>query len=230
LTVEALEQVSEMQAVLRAEQSRRITENRLAHYRPYPKHREFHRAGAVHRERLLMAGNQLGKTTSGAAETAIHLTGRYPDWWDGRVLEGTIHALAGSESAELTRDGVQRLLVGPPRDESLWGTVMIPKEALADWSRKQGVPDALGWQGGEGRRRSDVGDALWRDDVALCGIDHSAPEAGQPPALCRPPRLDGMSEAQEGCVALRMDEVVAECMKARRPFRRRRKLAGLSLG
>jgi phage terminase large subunit-like protein len=143
LTVKALEQVSEIRAVLRAEQSRRITENRLAHYRPYPKQREFHRAGATCRERLLMAGNQLGKTTSGAAETAIHLTGRYPDWWDGRVLEGTIHALAGSESAELTRDGVQRLLVGPPRDESLWGTGLIPKECLVDWSRKQGVPDAL---------------------------------------------------------------------------------------
>jgi hypothetical protein len=141
--MDALADVVAIKTQLRAEQSRRIAENRLAHYRPYPKQREFHRAGAVHRERLLMAGNQLGKTTSGAAETAIHLTGRYPDWWDGRVLEETIHALAGSESAELTRDGVQRLLVGPPRDESLWGTGMIPKECLADWSRKQGVPDAL---------------------------------------------------------------------------------------
>jgi Terminase large subunit, T4likevirus-type, N-terminal len=140
---DALELISQQRAIYRTERERRIAENRLAHYRPYPKQIQFHRAGAIHRERLLMAANQVGKTTSGAAETAIHLTGRYPDWWDGRVLEGTIQALAGSESAELTRDGVQRLLVGPPRDESLWGTGMIPKECLVDWSRKQGVPDAL---------------------------------------------------------------------------------------
>ena len=35
---------------------------RLSSYRPYPKQREFRAAGAAHRERLFMAGNQLGKT------------------------------------------------------------------------------------------------------------------------------------------------------------------------
>src|SRR6516165_8845594 len=45
---------------LTAEKSRRLTENRLAYYKPYPKQAEFHNAGAKHRERLLMAGNQLG--------------------------------------------------------------------------------------------------------------------------------------------------------------------------
>ena len=42
---------------LLAEQERRVNENRLAHYKPYPKQSEFHAAGATHRERLLMAGN-----------------------------------------------------------------------------------------------------------------------------------------------------------------------------
>ena len=46
--------------------------------------REFHEAGAVHRERLFMAGNQLGKTVAGSFEWAMHLTGDYPDWWNGR--------------------------------------------------------------------------------------------------------------------------------------------------
>ena len=32
----------------------------------------------VHRERLFLAGNQLGKTLAGGAEWAMHLTGRYP--------------------------------------------------------------------------------------------------------------------------------------------------------
>ena len=78
-----------------------------------------------------MAGNQLGKTLAGAAEMAIHLTGRYPDWWTGRRFGTGIMALAGSESAELTRDGVQRLLLGPPADESEWGTGYIPGDLIA---------------------------------------------------------------------------------------------------
>ena len=53
-------------------------ENKLAYYKPYAKQSEFHGHGATYRERLLMAGNQLGKTWSGAFEMAMHLTGEYP--------------------------------------------------------------------------------------------------------------------------------------------------------
>jgi phage terminase large subunit-like protein len=132
-----------MRKGLEAERQRRKRENRLALYTPYPKQAEFHAAGATYRERSFMAGNQLGKTLSGSAEAAIHLTGRYPEWWRGRVFDRPIRALAGSESSELTRDGVQRLLVGDPRDQDAWGTGFIPKNALVDWSRKSGVPDAV---------------------------------------------------------------------------------------
>lgn len=90
-----------------------------------------------------MAGNQLGKTLSGSAEAAIHLTGRYPDWWRGRVFDRPVRAMAGSESAELTRKGVQTLLVGEPTDERSWGTGFIPKDCLIDWFRRAGVPNAL---------------------------------------------------------------------------------------
>jgi phage terminase large subunit-like protein len=46
---------------LARELERRKRRNRLATYQPYSKQREFHAAG-IHRERLFMAGNQLGKT------------------------------------------------------------------------------------------------------------------------------------------------------------------------
>jgi phage terminase large subunit-like protein len=104
---------------------------------------DFHEAGATHRERLLMAGNQLGKTYCGAAEAAYHLTGLYPDWWLGREFDRPVRAWAGSKTSEVTRDGVQRLLVGEPKDESQWGTGMIPGAQLVDWSRRQGIADAL---------------------------------------------------------------------------------------
>lgn len=127
-----------------AEKDRRVAVDRLAHYKPYAKQIEFHTAGSLPvYERLFMAGNQLGKTFAGAAETAMHLTGRYPSWWQGRRWDRPIVAIGGSESGELTRDGMQRLLVGPPKVESDWGTGYIPKDCLIDWSRKNGVADAL---------------------------------------------------------------------------------------
>ena len=55
------------------EQTRRRTENRLAHSRAYPKQREFHAAGASAREQLLMADNQLGKTLAGRCATRYAL-------------------------------------------------------------------------------------------------------------------------------------------------------------
>lgn len=90
-----------------------------------------------------MAGNQLGKTYCGAAETAMHLTGLYPDWWEGRRFEDPVRWWAGSKTGEVTRDGVQRLLIGEPKSEDLWGTGMVPADCLVSWSRRQGVPDAL---------------------------------------------------------------------------------------
>jgi phage terminase large subunit-like protein len=128
---------------LLAERDLRYKRNWLSRYTPYDRQQEFHDAGRTHRERLLMAGNQLGKTFAGAAEVAMHLTGRYPDGWKGRRWDHATRWLCGSESAELTRKGVQRLLVGPPEDESLWGTGAIPYECLKGYSRRQGVADAL---------------------------------------------------------------------------------------
>lgn len=90
-----------------------------------------------------MAGNQLGKTVAGAAEMAMHLTGRYPEWWVGHRFTKAITAIAGSESYELTRDGVQRLLVGPPANDEDWGTGYIPADAIVSRTRRAGVSNAL---------------------------------------------------------------------------------------
>jgi hypothetical protein len=51
--------------------------------------------------------------------------------------------MVGSESSELTRKGIQRLLLGPPEMREEWGTGAIPYDCIKDTSMKQGVPDAV---------------------------------------------------------------------------------------
>lgn len=113
---------------------------RLALYRPYPRQIVFHAGGAAQRERLFIAGNQLGKTLAGAAEMAIHLTGRYPDWWPGRRFARAVVAWAAGITAESTRDNPQRLLLGRP---GAWGEGMIPAAALGTPSLARGVADLV---------------------------------------------------------------------------------------
>src|SRR6516225_10014714 len=124
---------------LEAEKNRRLTEDQLRYYKPYPKQRDFHAAGATHRERLLMAGNQLGKTKAGGAECAIHATGRYPDWWTGKRFDRPTVGWACGVTGEVVRDTVQRVLVG--RAGELPGTGSIPKDAIAELVSARGIPD-----------------------------------------------------------------------------------------
>lgn len=139
--------------MLEKEEKRRRDTNRLRHYAPYAKQKEFHAAGAVHSERLFMAGNQLGKTWAGGFETGMHATGRYPDWWDGATFDKAPVIWASGVTSESTRDNPQRVLVGNPPQEDAWGTGTIPKECLVDWDRAMGVPNLLDnvvvkWGGG----------------------------------------------------------------------------------
>src|SRR6516225_823275 len=122
------------------EQGRRLVENRLAHYRPYEKQSSFHTAGATHREQLLMAGNQLGKTLAGGFEVAMHATGRYPEWWQGKRFDRPIVAWAAGTTGETVRDTVQRVLIGRPDQK---GTGAIPKDAIKEPIPARGVADLI---------------------------------------------------------------------------------------
>lgn len=138
---------------LEAEQKRRKARNRLATYRPYTKQADFHAAGSEHRERLFMAGNQLGKTIAGGAEWAIHLTGRYPNWWKGKDFDDPVRMWCAGVTGESTRDNPQRILVGPPEQREAYGTGMIPADCIIDWTPARGVPNLIDslvvrWGGG----------------------------------------------------------------------------------
>lgn len=122
------------------EQKRRQDRNKLVRYAPYQKQIDFHKAGSQYRERLFRAGNQLGKTWSSAYEIAYHLTGRYPDWWEGKVWDRATTGWALGQSIMSTRDTMQRLLMGRPEE---WGTGTIPNDTIIDVKRASGVADAI---------------------------------------------------------------------------------------
>jgi phage terminase large subunit-like protein len=142
LSALSVEERREAYDLLREKELRK-KRNRLSGYKPYGKQQDFHAAGAQYRERLFMAANQSGKTYSGAFEVAMHATGRYPDWWAGVRFPRATRWMIGSESAELTRKGQQRLLLGPPEIREEWGTGAIPHECLVDTSLRAGVADAV---------------------------------------------------------------------------------------
>lgn len=114
-----------------------IERRKLAFYRPYVKQQMFHRDGATHRERLLRAGNQLGKTMAAAAEVAIHASGKYPPWWEGRVYKKAPVIWCGGITGEVTRDTIQRLLIG---DDANPGG-FITKEDIIETTPSRGVAD-----------------------------------------------------------------------------------------
>lgn len=148
-------------------------------YRPYPKQAEFHKAGAKYRQRLFLAGNQLGKSHSGSQEMGHHLTGEYPDWWDGRNFKSPVRAWVIAETNETTRDTPQKLLFGPP---NAIGTGAIPKRCIGEIRKARGVADYFDTvlvkhvSGGEsiikfkaykqGREKmaSDTLDVVWEDE------------------------------------------------------------------
>ena len=71
-----------------------------------------------------------GKTIAGSYEVALHLTGRYPDWWQGRVFEEPGAWYAAGSTLETTRDIVQLEMLGKREDN--WGTGMVPGADVDD--------------------------------------------------------------------------------------------------
>lgn len=124
---------------LEAELTTRESQRQLLRYRPYSKQAEFHAAGKTYRERLLMAGNQLGKTVAAGMESAMHATGIYPDWWNGRRFDKPVAAWAAGVTGESTRDNVQRILLGRP---GALGTGAIPRAAILDVAPARGLSGA----------------------------------------------------------------------------------------
>ena len=118
---------------------KRHQKRKLLRYKPYGYQTEFHEAGAHYPERMLRAGNRVGKTFSACAEDAYHLTGLYPDWWTGKVFKYAPKGWIVSITNETSRDILQAELVGTASEPGL-----IPEELIIEKNKRQaGIDNVL---------------------------------------------------------------------------------------
>lgn len=84
---------------------------------------------------------------AGGYETTLHLTGLYPDWWEGCHFDGPVRFWAAGKTNETTRDIVQAKLFGDVTREgsrkSVSGTGLVPGDRIGEITWKQGVQDLI---------------------------------------------------------------------------------------
>lgn len=114
---------------------------RFLHYKPHEKQKTLHKLSATCRERLFLAGNRVGKTFGGAHEGAMHLTGIYPAWWEGRRFKDPVDGWAASDTSETTRDILQKEYIGIP-DKGVLGAIH-PSLIIGNPSARRGVASAV---------------------------------------------------------------------------------------
>ena len=85
--------------------------NQLKYFRPFEHQRAFFRTGSADR-RGILAANRVGKTVSTCYETAMHLTGLYPDWWDGYRYNKPITCMVAGEGWSQVALVLQNELLG----------------------------------------------------------------------------------------------------------------------
>ena len=151
LSASDLSKLDNLELSLLTEAQRRRDTNRIADVYPdegplrrelYPKHIAFFKAGATHMERAAIAANRVGKTWGiGGYETALHLTGDYPPWWEGRRFDSPVDVWAAGDTSETTRDIVQLALMGPI---NAIGTGLLPaSRIIGDPARRSGTSNAI---------------------------------------------------------------------------------------
>lgn len=109
--------------------------------RLYPWQRRFIKASKDHRACALIAANQVGKSELGRVIDAIHLTGDYPEDWEGPRFDFPPLWWLLGYSGEKTRDLLQHHIFGRLVGQELQGG-LIPKDRILDYKSMTGTPGA----------------------------------------------------------------------------------------
>ena len=105
--------------------------NQLRYFRPFEHQRRFFATGNSQR-RGILAANRIGKTVSTCYETAIHLTGQYPDWWEGVRFNKPVTAMVAGEGWSQVALVLQAELLGTNdvKIRDSLGTGAIPRDSI----------------------------------------------------------------------------------------------------
>lgn len=113
----------------------------------YDKYLAMFKAGIEHNERICLGGNRVGKTMGiGGFETALHLTGLYPEWWPGRRWDRPMLCWAAGVKAAKVRDVNQLFLLGKLHQMKGFTQAqggLIPAARIGRLTRRTGVADAV---------------------------------------------------------------------------------------
>lgn len=106
--------------------------NSLEKFSPYEFQKKFYGASKEAKRRFLCAANRVGKSFSEAAEVSYHLTGLYPEWWNGHKFEYPILCWCVGITGDSTRKVLQKELFGTPmaKDSGALGTGAIPRNLI----------------------------------------------------------------------------------------------------
>ena len=108
--------------------------DQLKYFRPFKHQLDFFKTGTTSNRRGLLAANRSGKSVATCYEAAYHLTGLYPDWWQGRKFDEPTRVFAAGESWSQVALVLQKELMGT-EDAKLkfkLGTGAIPKRLIQE--------------------------------------------------------------------------------------------------
>jgi phage terminase large subunit-like protein len=119
--------------------------NHLKYFRPFEHQLAFFKTGD-HPRRGILAANRIGKTVSTCFETAMHLTGRYPEWWEGRRFNKPVTAFVAGEGWEQCARVLQDELIGTKdiKIREQVGTGAIPRECIVQDTMRCDGANVLG--------------------------------------------------------------------------------------
>lgn len=119
--------------------------NQLKYFRPFDHQLEFFRTGDSER-RGILAANRIGKTVSTCYETAMHLTGLYPDWWEGFRFEKPITCMVAGEGWSQVALVLQNELLGS-QDVKITdnlGTGAVPRNCIVTATMRNDGANCIG--------------------------------------------------------------------------------------
>ena len=149
LTIDALRLIDGPQQAALQDLAFEIAEdmryNQLRYFRPFPHQQKFFGTNGSSR-RGILAANRIGKTVSTCYETAMHLTGQYPDWWQGQRFPGAITAMVAGEGWQQVALVLQQELLGTPdiKLRDAVGTGAIPRDAIIQDTMRSDGANAIG--------------------------------------------------------------------------------------